>query len=105
MTLDTRAGSDRSTPLAPRVRVVFRESSGAVHLDWPFGRVESAIHDKEGTLWIDIDDRDLDLTAVEELFRNVFHFHPLAIEDALQESNVPKLDNWGKLSLPGVPLH
>ena len=32
---------------------------------------------------------------VENWLRDVFHFHPLAVEDALQETHVPKVDDWG----------
>jgi magnesium transporter len=66
-----------------------------VHLDWPHGRIEEAINDGRGTVWIDIDDRNSDLPGVEALFRDTFRFHPLAIEDALQQTNVSKLDDWG----------
>ena len=31
----------------------------------------------------------------ETLLRDVFDFHPLAVEDALQESHIPKVDDWG----------
>ena len=31
----------------------------------------------------------------EALLRNVFGFHPLAIEDAIQDSHIPKVDDWG----------
>jgi Mg2+ and Co2+ transporter CorA len=27
---------------------------------------------------------------------NTFCFHPLAVDDALEESHVPKLDDWGE---------
>ncbi len=29
------------------------------------------------------------------MFRDIFHFHPLAIEDALKDVNVPRIDDWG----------
>lgn len=80
----------------PRLRAVYREPEGQVHLDWPQGRIEEAIQNPGGTTWIDIDDRNSDLPGVEALFRDTFHFHPLAIEDALRDSNVPKLDDWGE---------
>ena len=49
-----------------------------------------------GTLWVDIENPDGNSTEqVEALLRNVFGFHPLAIEDALQESHIPKVDDWG----------
>ena len=35
--------------------------------------------------------------------QDVFHFHPLAIDDALQECHVPKIDDWA--SRPQAELH
>lgn len=80
---------------ATRIRIIHRDSAGQIHLDWPWGRVREALDDREGLLWMDIEDRGADLNEVEALFRDTFGFHPLAIEDALQQSNVPKLDDWG----------
>ena len=81
----------------PRIRVVYRTESGAVHFDWPADRIEEAIRDESGTVWVDIDDdHGSNVAGVEALFRDVFGFHPLAIEDALRESNVPKLDDWDR---------
>ncbi len=45
-----------------------------------------------GLLWVDFEN-----TAPkddEPIMRQVFNFHPLAIDDALQESHVPKIDDW-----------
>jgi magnesium transporter len=78
----------------PRLRVVYRASSGEVQFDWPVDRIAEAVADSQGTLWLDIDDRGSNATRVEQLLREVFGFHSLAIEDALQESHVPKVDNW-----------
>jgi magnesium transporter len=80
----------------PRFRVVYRPGSGPIQLDWPVGRIAEALDDPRGVLWVDIDDRNSSLGEVEALFRDVFHFHPLAIEDALTQSNSPKLDDWGE---------
>jgi magnesium transporter len=83
-----------SRPSAPRVQVLWREPGGTLHLDWPIGRVAEALADPASTVWIDILDRNSQFSEVEALFRQVFHFHPLAIDDALQESHNPKLDDW-----------
>ena len=81
----------------PRIRVLYRTGSGEVHLDWPADRIGEAIRDESGTVWVDIDDdHGSNVAGVEALFRDVFGFHPLAIEDALRESNVPKLDDWDR---------
>lgn len=91
------AGADATAPDRPRVRAIYRDNSGRIHLDWPSGRISEALADERGTIWVDIDDRrGTGAREVEALFREVFDFHPLAIEDALQESNVPKVDDWGR---------
>ncbi|MBV8554221.1 MAG: hypothetical protein JO116_01565, partial [Planctomycetaceae bacterium] len=70
-----------------RIRVIYREGSGGLQLDWPLRRIGEALADREGTLWIDIEDPESNSNeGVEELLRDVFHFHPLAIEDALKET-------------------
>ena len=67
-----------------------------MHVDWPGDKLEAAIQDRGGTLWVDIENPDGNSTEqAESLLRDVFGFHPLAIEDALQESHVPKVDDWG----------
>ena len=81
---------------APRLRAVYRSGSGTVDLEWPIERVAEALADPGGTLWLDVDSPDGDLGRVEALFHDVFHFHPLAIEDALQDCHVPKVDDWSK---------
>ena len=78
------------------VRAAFRDGSGAIHLDYPAGKVAEALADEKGTLWVDIDDPEADTSgSAETLLRDVFKFHPLAIEDALKETHVPKVDDWG----------
>ena len=47
----------------------------------------------EGLLWVDIQNEPRE--TVERLLREVFGFHPLAIDDALHETHIPKLDDWG----------
>jgi magnesium transporter len=78
----------------PRVRVVWRQPDGTLQTDWPIGRIAEALADTKSTVWIDIEDRASHFSEVEALFRQVFRFHPLAIDDALQETHNPKLDDW-----------
>lgn len=77
-----------------RVRVVFRDGAGKVDLDLPGNRIGEVIADVQGTVWVDIENPQEEVAGVEALLRDVFHFHPLAIEDALQETHVPKVDDW-----------
>ena len=77
-------------------RIIYRDGAGVIHLDWPTDQVEFAINDPSGTVWIDVEDLDSAHNCdVETLFRDLFHFHPLAIEDALKDVHIPRIDDWG----------
>src|SRR3954468_21058231 len=90
----SRPAPDRRV-LAFRVRVIYRDTAGQFHLDWPADRIKEAIDDPGGTVWVDIDDPESkDNPSAEALLKGVFGFHPLAIEDALKETHVPKVDDW-----------
>ncbi len=43
--------------------------------------------------WIDLYDEPE--PGDERILLDVFHFHPLAVDDAIQETHVPKVDDWG----------
>jgi magnesium transporter len=46
----------------------------------------------DSLLWMDFEHTSPEKDAL--IMDNVFMFHPLAIEDALQQTNVPKIDDW-----------
>ncbi len=89
----TLAGADPSLGSGSSIA----RARAPIHLDWPVDQIEQAIGDAEGTVWVDIEDLESACNAsVETMLRDVFHFHALAIEDALQDTHVPKVDDWGK---------
>ncbi|MDR3633311.1 MAG: magnesium/cobalt transporter CorA [Isosphaeraceae bacterium] len=95
-TLRADHSANTTDSVGPNVRIVFRDGTGAIHFDWPVERLPDAIDDREGTLWVDIEEQCGDANGkAEALLRDVFHFHPLAIEDALKEKHLPKVDDWG----------
>ena len=50
------------------------------------------IQNQEGLLWVDfVNEPPEDCLPILQDFK----FHPLAIDDALQETHVPRLDDWG----------
>jgi len=49
--------------------------------------------DQAGLLWVDFDGEPPEIC--EPILRD-FGFHPLAIDDALRETHVPKIDDWGE---------
>ncbi|NWG07763.1 MAG: magnesium/cobalt transporter CorA [Chloroflexi bacterium] len=50
------------------------------------------IRNRRGLLWVDFTDEPA--SSCLPILQG-FGFHPLAIDDALQETHVPKLDDWG----------
>ena len=58
----------------------------------PLEQLESALGKEKAFLWVDI------VAESEEvcrpLLQDVFKFHPLSVDDALQETHVPKIDEW-----------
>lgn len=46
-----------------------------------------------GLIWLDLNYSE-DIGSIETLLREQFGFHPLAIDDALHETHIPKLDDW-----------
>lgn len=50
------------------------------------------LRDRTGLVWVDMAGEETALC--EPVLRKTFGFHPLAVEDALSEAHVPKLDEW-----------
>jgi magnesium transporter len=75
------------------IRAFYRSGAGQVTLDLPATDWHAALHDPRGVLWVDFDAALP--TEVEPLLRDTFGFHVLAIDDALCQTHVPKIDDWG----------
>ncbi len=52
----------------------------------------AALKEPDTLLWVDFDGESPEVC--EPILRQVFGFHLLAVDDALQESHVPKVDDW-----------
>jgi magnesium transporter len=75
------------------IRVLCRRPADGAAVELTPADVAGALADPRCLLWVDcFGEPD---GSCEALFRDVFHFHPLAIDDAIQESHVPKVDDWG----------
>lgn len=55
-------------------------------------RYGNALVDTQGLLWVDFQGETPE--ASEAILRDTFRFHPLAIEDAIHQTHVPKVDDW-----------
>jgi magnesium transporter len=74
------------------IRVLFHDGHQLQSLPGEAASMKSALTNMDGLLWVDF---EASLPATDEpILRDVFGFHPLAIDDALQESHIPKIDDW-----------
>lgn len=74
------------------IRILYRHRTTGIVAELPPEKLEAAVQDKALNLWI-----DMLAPTVEEwthVYNQVFHFHQLAVEDAVQDSHLPKLDDY-----------
>jgi len=76
------------------LRAINLSSDGKLRADLDKIDLSFALHDTAGFLWVDFEAESAE--ACEPVLLNTFGFHPLAVDDALEESHVPKLDDWGE---------
>jgi len=75
------------------IRIVHRDRAGRVRKDVPPDGLARLLRRGGGLTWLDLGGEPPEVC--EPILRQVFGFHPLAIDDALRETHVPKLDDWG----------
>jgi len=75
------------------IRSLYFAPNGKLTLDLNQEQWTAALAEPEGLLWVDF--QNTPPISDEVLLRQVFNFHPLAIDDALEESHTPKVDDWG----------
>ena len=76
------------------MRIMHRRADGTIDTSFDAGSLTGALADPSGLTWVDFNDEPPE--ACTRIMAGVFHFHPLAIDDALAESHVPKVDDWGE---------
>ncbi len=74
------------------IRSLYYSTSGEKRVDLTHKAITGILKKGEGLLWLDIKNEPGE--DYESLLADVFKFDPLAIEDALQQVHVPKIDDW-----------
>ena len=74
------------------IRSLYFEPGKDIRKNLPTQEFPRLIENRRGFLWVDFVEEppEICLPILEG-----FGFHPLSIDDALQETHVPKLDDWG----------
>ncbi|HUE98988.1 MAG TPA: magnesium transporter CorA family protein, partial [Anaerolineales bacterium] len=74
------------------IRSLYYAPGKPLRKDIPPAEFPELIQHQQGLLWVDFASEPPEICqpVLQE-----FKFHPLAIDDALQETHIPKLDDWG----------
>lgn len=75
------------------IQSLYLEPNGQLRTNLSQMDMAFALQEPAGLLWVDFQGTPPE--EDEQVLRKTFGFHPLAIDDALQETHVPKLDDWG----------
>jgi len=75
------------------IRSIYYAPNQELRTNLPVKEYASLLKDPASLLWIDFDNEP-DPSA-ESILTGIFRFHPLAVDDALAETHVPKVDDWG----------
>jgi len=76
------------------IQSLYRTHDGQTRTGLSPDAIAAALQDTQGLLWVDLFDEPPEKCM--PLLRETFGFHPLAVDDALEEAHVPKIDDWGQ---------
>lgn len=74
------------------IQILYGNENGEVNTDCQVSQLTEALKDPGGLIWVKLVGESH--AKIEPILANTFGFHPLAIDDALHESHVPKVDDW-----------
>ncbi len=74
------------------IRSYFLSSNQILQQDLRVDEFPKALEDQQGLLWVDFQGESPQIC--EPILLDCFKFHPLAVDDALSETHVPKVDDW-----------
>jgi magnesium transporter len=80
----------------PHVWSCYNDPNGQMRQHLSRDEIARALASGEGTLWVDIDTRD---SAKVSMLKDLFHFHPLAIEEAVSSDSRVKLEEFDRYVL------
>lgn len=76
------------------IRILYLDEQGKLITDLSVDDLIETQKKQAGLLWVDFNQEPV--TTVESILNKTFNFHPLAVDDALHESHVPKVDDWNE---------
>ena len=70
---------------------VYREGAAEIESGFTAEQLPQLLKEEKAVIWIDMESPT---EADEDILRNVFHFHPLTIEDCRETRNYPKVEEF-----------
>lgn len=80
----------------PELWTGYNDPNGGIRHDLSRDEIASIVASGTGTLWVDVDTRDPNDVSI---LSDVFHFHPLAIEEATNPQSRVKVEEYDKYLL------
>ncbi|MCL4265882.1 MAG: magnesium/cobalt transporter CorA [Anaerolineae bacterium] len=74
------------------IRILYSPTEDEYRTDLELADVDAILAQPQGLLWLDFSAEPL--AVGETILGDIFKFHPLAVDDALTESHVPRIDDW-----------
>jgi magnesium transporter len=74
------------------IRAIYLSPNQTLRQDLQPEEFAKALEDEQCLLWVDFQGESPQVC--EPILRETFHFHPLAVDDALSETHIPKVDDW-----------
>ena len=74
------------------LRALYFENEKLINTNLPKENFPEALRNPNTLLWVDFQGESPE--SSESILLETFNFHPLAVEDAVHQSHVPKVDDW-----------
>lgn len=73
--------------------ILYRKGAESIETDFTFEQLPELLADKSNVVWVDLlGETPEQLAQAVDILTNVFHFHHLTIEDAVETRNQPKIE-------------
>lgn len=76
------------------IRSLYFAPDGKIRTDVSQGEFILLLGEDDGVLWVDMYGGDRE--QYKQLLETIFNFHTFAVDDALEQTHIPKVDDWGK---------
>lgn len=71
--------------------IVYREGTDKIETGFSAEQLPALLKEEKSVIWVDM---DVPGEAEEQILLNVFHFHPLTVEDCRETRNYPKVEEF-----------